>query len=122
MADAPLNCEDAPLSKPSLTSIYRWLYAHLRLVDIFDLIANLALVFIAVESVNRVGDIFKLPKLILYPAGAYFVVTILRFAFTFYFRRARDYEQRESVCQVFHWLYEKMFEHEPGTSGLRPRN
>jgi hypothetical protein len=87
----------------------RTLSTYLRLSDVLDILANLALVFITVESVNAVGDVFKLPKPILYAAAGYVIFTIWRFGLVVRARGARDHAFREAVCQVFHWLYREMF-------------
>ena len=77
--------------------------------DLLDLFANLALVILAIESVNTFRDAFKLPKPILCCAVAYLALTIARLIMLVRARSVLDFELRRSVCQVFHRLYEEMF-------------
>jgi hypothetical protein len=97
----------------SCRRLFSWLYLHVYAGDLLDVFANIALVAIAIGSVNKVGDIPKLPKVILYPAIAYVIFTVVRLVLAVSSRKARDHGQRESVCQVFHWLYQQMFENQP---------
>lgn len=89
------------------------MHAHFYLTDLLDLLANIALVVIVLERIKAFSDIPALPKPILYSAGGYVALTGWRYVRTVQSRRARDYEQRESVCQVFHWLYDEMFPSQP---------
>ncbi len=91
------------------SALRRRVGAFSRVSDLLDVGANLALVAIAVESVNKFDDIFKLPKPILYLAAAYVIFVGWRTLLIVRRRRIHDHEQRESICRIFHWLYREMF-------------
>ena len=90
-----------------------WFRLYFHLTDFLDLLANIALVVVVIERLNALSDVPQLPKPVLYSAGAYVFLTIWRYARILRSRRERDREQRESVCHLFHWLYDEMFPTEP---------
>lgn len=99
--------------------IRRRLRIYFRSADVLDLLANLALVVIAVVIVNTFHDAFKYPKPLLACAAAYIVFTICRFIMLVRARAAMDYELRRTICRVFHLTYEEMFDSNPMQEWMR---
>lgn len=99
--------------------IRRRLHVYFRTADRLDLLANFALVAITVCSVHTFQDAFELPKLILACAVGYIALTIWRLIVVARTRSGTGYELRRSVCQVFHSLYEEMFDSAPMQEWMR---
>lgn len=94
--------------------IRRWIRACLRISDILDLFANIALVIIAVESIEIPAGLFHVPTIILVCGGGYILATVVRFILIVRSRKQRDVEFRNTVCQLFHWFYKEMFSNASG--------